>query len=280
MTRLRLVTRVMRRLKRTLVSTVLKSLDVAYSIPGVLDPLRLVSLSSRAVPPALFACVYRYKNAAVVERLVAQCAHSNIQTKLWALDKTHPDLASVTVGEGPGFRFALLNRLLENAPADNWLVISDDDVRFGQRGIATLLRTCDRFGFGLAQPAHARVRSHYSYRMTLRKSWRLARETTFVEIGPVVVIAPSAREGMVPFPEEGMGWGVELLWYDRHLAGLRIGVIDVSPVRHLSPGGRDYDWSSENERLLRLLAERNLESMRDVQHTIRSVRWPGGTKEV
>ena len=234
------------------------------------DPHRLIAITGRSAPDTVLLCVYRYANAANVCRLADQVGAAGGTSLLWALDRRHPSLSADTVGEGPGSRFALLNRLARAVPPDQWLLVADDDVRFGRGGVRTFLHLCQRLGFDLAQPAHALRGSHLYFWITRRHFGRVARETTFVEIGPVVAVSPQGRTAVTPFPEEGMGWGTELLWNDLQRAGLRLGVVDATPMRHLSPVGAGYDRSAEESRVQTMLTERGLERLDDIQQNVKS----------
>ena len=67
-----------------------------------------------------------------------------------------------------------------------------------------------------------------------------------------------------------MGWGTELLWYDLQREGLRLGIIDATPLRHVSPVGIGYDFSAEGARVRGMFDERGLGGWGDVQRTVRS----------
>jgi hypothetical protein len=125
-----------------------------------------------------------------------------------------------------------------------WTVVSDDDVLLPHSGLAPLVALCRGLAFDIAQPAH-RADSYYGYRFTRRRPGVLARVTAFVEIGPIVVFSPKARLLVMPFPEQGMGWGTSQQWHDLRNVGMRLGIVDSIPLLHLCvPFGR-YDATSE-----------------------------------
>jgi hypothetical protein len=95
----------------------------------------------------------------------------------------------------------------------------------------------------------------------------LARVTSFVEIGPIVVFSPTALPLVTPFPEQGMGWGTFLEWHDLRNNGLTLGIVDSVPLLHLAVPNRSYDAISESKRLEELLHARGIQNVRDVQHT-------------
>jgi hypothetical protein len=129
----------------------------------------------------------------------------------------------------------------------------------------------------IAQPAQ-RADSYYSYRFTRRRPGVLARTTRFVEQGPLVVFSPAAWSCVTPFPEEGMGWGVELDWHDLRELGLTLGIVDSVPVVHLGPPARSYDLSEELARFQERLHQRGLNDMRSVVKTDHTYRlWNAST---
>lgn len=209
------------------------------------DPApRLAARLSGAVPALTLLGVYRHNNATL---LLAVCdtlaAEDDI--RLWALDRVHPRLEQWTRGCGPGQRSDLLNKLYEEqtVPPDHGVLLSDDDYRFTAGDVGTFVRTATAADLDVAQPAHDRM-SRWSHWLTSARRLSLARLTTFVEIGPLVLIRPEWRSRLLPFPpSSGMGWGVDLVWSDLRHEGCRFGVVDSVRLRHLTPvtGTDEYD---------------------------------------
>jgi hypothetical protein len=216
---------------------------------GPLPYLAVLRHLPNKTPPATLVCVYRKRNLKNVLQLVAEAEGIGMQVRLWALDDPAPELAKVTVGSGPGSRFQLLNNLASGEDPSNWLVVADDDVRFlSPRPLRTLLMVSAAHSVDISQPAQARgsFRSHLISRQGLLTS---LRETTSVDQGPVVAFSPRARSLVLPFPEEGMGWGVELEWSALRGRGVRLGILDCVPLLHLVPMGGGYDMREELGRL-------------------------------
>jgi hypothetical protein len=190
------------------------------------------------------------------------------------LEEPHPDLAGHTVGHGPGGRFALLNRLGAEVDPREWLVIADDDCRIAWPWtLATFVTVCARIGFDLAQPAHTPTSHHWTAFNEQHPSV-MARETTYVETGPMIAVSPRLRPRIMPFPEDTeMGWGTDVLWNEYVAEGYRLGIVDGVPLEHLAPGGALYDNGPENERANRLLAERGYTYMGELMHEVSRFRW-------
>jgi hypothetical protein len=226
------------------------------------------------VSAAAVYSVYRRRNAAVLERLLAPALARDWTVGLWALDEPDPRLADLTAGSGPGTKFELVNRLLAERPPNprQPVVVADDDAVFVRGSLASFLETAAAAQLDLAQPAHV-LRSNISHRITWRRPLSRARLTTFVEIGPIFAVAPSWRDRVLPFPADvGMGWGLELRWLDLREEGCRLGIVDSTPVRHLARFATAYAPDEEIERLTRLLEERGAPGWRGLRRTLATWR--------
>jgi hypothetical protein len=231
---------------------------------------------------AVVLAIYRRVNAATLRLFLAQAGSAVGEVRLWALDEPHPDLAPWTLGSGPGMKFELLNALLEKsdpmprAP----IVIVDDDVVFRRGDLTGLLRTMERAGFGLAQPAHSLI-SLATYSFNRVRPLTRARLTTFVEIGPLFVVAPECRHEVLPFPPDfGMGWGLELEWV-RRMDHCPLGVVDASTVVHLVRPNVSYRVAEEDERLHDMLEAAGMRTIEEAQRELgvwrrwqRAPPWP------
>jgi GT2 family glycosyltransferase len=139
-------------------------------------------------------------------------------------------------------KWANVNASLAAAPVGDadWLLIVDDDVVLPHGFLDRFLLLAERFGFELAQPAHA-FASHAAWDVTRRRPGVLAHRTRFVEIGPVTALSARAAKALLPFPDLRMGWGLDARWSAIAAEqGWPIGVIDATPVRHLRPVAGDY----------------------------------------
>jgi hypothetical protein len=138
------------------------------------------------------------------------------------------------IGAGTGGKFENLNRLLTAHPAasHDWLLVLDDDVALPRGFLDRFLFLAERFDLRLAQPAH-RARSHAAWTVTRRRATSVARETAYVEIGPVSAFHASTFDTLLPFPPLRAGWGLDAHWAAvAAQRGWPIGVIDATPIRH------------------------------------------------
>jgi hypothetical protein len=225
----------------------------------------------------LVAGIYRVTNVEPLQRILASVP-PGWRVALWALDDVIPSLADRTVGSGRGGKFGLLNETLARAGSDDTLVLIDDDAWLTRGTFADLVAIAAEAGFDVAQPAHDRD-SRSTYTFNRRRRATVARETTFVEIGPIIVLRGRAPAMLLPFPADiGMGWGLELLWRRERVRGLRLGVIDAVAVHHPDPPNATYAAGAgvEFDRVDRLLAEDGLSNIRDAQRTVG--RWWRGQR--
>lgn len=161
-----------------------------------------------------------------------------------------------------------------DAPPYDWLLVMDDDVVLPSGFLDRFLFLAERFQFDLAQPAH-RARSHAAWRVTRRRADAVARQTPFVEIGPVTAFAKRTLPALLPFPSAlRMGWGLDLHW--AALArehGWRCGVLDAVAIAHLAaPAGAAYSHAAAVAEARAFLAERPHLSAREAQITIATYR--------
>jgi len=208
---------------------------------------RLLAHAARGlgVRRVLVLGITRPENALRVERIAAELGRSRHRVDVF--------LAPGAPGAG---KWANLNAALEVHPptGHDWLLLIDDDVSLPAGFLDAFLFCCERFGLALAQPAHAYA-SHAAWPVTRRRPGAVARETRFVEIGPVTAIAAPAFADLLPLPDLRMGWGLDFHWSALAAGrGHRLGIVDATPIRHQSPvaGGYPRDAAiREGEAFLR-----------------------------
>jgi len=188
-------------------------------------------------------------------------------------------LASETVADGlTGGKFENVNAIVRAVlpgprPAPDWLIVLDDDVALPERFLDRFLGACEAVGFELAQPAQT-LRSHAAWRVTRRRGGSLARETRFVEIGPVTAFSRVAQEALMPFPDLRYGWGLDSHWGALAAErGWRIGVVDALPVRHESrPVATSYGHADAVEEATSFLTGRAYVPTPEAQETVATHR--------
>jgi GT2 family glycosyltransferase len=166
----------------------------------------------------------------------------------------------VTGQQGERGKFENLNALLAAHPPAtyDWLLVIDDDVALPRGFLDAFLCAAERTGLRLAQPAH-RLHSHAAWPVTRRHAGATARETTFVEIGPVTAFHRDCFDVLLPFPEGlPMGWGLDVHWAAvaaEH--GWPIGIVDATPVGHTQrPAGSGYARDAAQAQARAFLADR------------------------
>lgn len=262
-------------LRRVLPPGVRRVLGDAVAVAEPLDAALRLALRDRPCPPIGLAMVYRVRNLASVRQLLAQ-AERTTSIALWALDDVPEELAGVTVGRGPGLRLELLNRAAASLhlPDDAWLILSDDDVVLRAGNLSDAVRLALLAGFDVTQPSHARG-SPNSWAVNRHEPLMWARQTRFVETGPLLIFSPRARSACVPLKEElGMGWGSEAIWGTQ--MQLSTGVLDGVTMVHLGPVGVAYDSEAQQrqaeEIYAGLLPPAGFATLQDFQAV--TGRWP------
>jgi hypothetical protein len=140
----------------------------------------------------------------------------------------------------------------------DYFAVSDDDIRVGKGFIDSFISEQQALDFALAQPART-WRSFSDHGIVRRRLFTRARQTSFVEAGPLVFFRRDFFQVAYPFSQESpMGWGYDLTWpilaRERKLA---IGIIDSVPVDHsLRPRGAIYNDRAETETMARYLSTR------------------------
>jgi hypothetical protein len=215
-------------------------------------------------------CIVRSQHAAGVEALAAGARAAGLAVLLWALDEPSHALRGSVVGSGPGPRVQLLNRLWNRAAAAHpeRVLVCDDDVRFERGDLGRFLQLAAVADLHIAQPAHV-AGSHTSHAITRRARLSRVRRTSFVELGPVVLVRRPWLDAVFPLPEDfGMGWGVDLLWRDLAREGCRLGIVDAVGIRHLAPAGSGYDVQPERKRMRAQLRARGLRDPAEAQRVV------------
>ncbi len=213
---------------------------------------------------------------------VARPGHRALSAAIEAeLTRSRHDLELRFAPPGEASKFENLNRLLGAEasaggalPDHDWLLVIDDDVALPRGFLDRMLFLAERFELALVQPAH-RARSHAAWRVTRRVPGAVARETPFVEIGPVTAFARTTFPALLPFPDDvGMGWGLDLHWGALARAhGWRCGVLDAVAISHsAAPVAYAYAYAYAVNAARTFLAQRPYVRAREAQTTLRTHR--------
>jgi hypothetical protein len=185
------------------------------------------------------------------------------------------DVELQTCPPGARGKFENLNGLLAAHPIGNsdWLLVVDDDVTLPRGFLDRFLFLCERFSLQLAQPAH-RLSSHAAWPQTRRRASAVAREVSFVEIGPVTAFARATFPLLLPFPELRMGWGLDAHWAAvARGRGWRCGVTDAVSIRHrAAPAAEAYSREAAIAEARGFLADRPYLSAAEAQRTLTTHR--------
>lgn len=137
--------------------------------------------------------------------------------------------------EGRIPKFTLINKLLSGIDLSeyDYLIVCDDDITVPQGFLDRLLDCQSRYDFALAQPA----RTHNSYldhSIVEVVDGLDARQTRFVEIGPLFSLRKDVFSTLLPFDENApMGWGLDFVWPAiLQSADFRMGIVDAVAVDH------------------------------------------------
>ena len=217
--------------------------------------------------------IYTPGGAALMHRALIELRRSRhrLDISLGALATPAPALEQLTLIAGmTGGKLANLNRLAAARPTPeaDWVLLIDDDVELGPGFLDRLVYLAEAFGLDCAQPALRRT-SHTAWEVTRRRA-ALVRETPFVELGPVTLMTATVHRELSPFPERGMGWGVDQHWAAvARRRGWRLGVIDAVPIRHEArPTASAYAWQSAIADALELLSAREHLTYREADRTV------------
>lgn len=185
--------------------------------------------------------------------------------------RTKHDVRFASIAAGSAGKFENINRLLGEHPvgASDWLLIVDDDVGLPRGFLDAFVFLAERFDLRLAQPAHAR-RSHAAWKVTRRRQGSVARETNFVEIGPVVGLQAATFDALLPFPPLKAGWGLDAHWSAlARERGWRLGVIDATPIHHgLRRIAASYDRQAAIDEARTFLSGRPYVTASEAQQTL------------
>ena len=240
----------------------------AIAADALQDAHRLARLEPQRLRHAARAWPRRRVLALAIERTDVPNVLAAARAELL---RSHHEVEFASTSAGNRGKFENLNALLQAHPAveRHWLVVVDDDVLLPPGFLDVFIFLAERFGLQIAQPAHRR-RSHAAWQVTRRRLGSVARETAFVEIGPVFAFQSPVFATLLPFPALRIGWGLDAHWSAVARArGWRLGVIDATPVRHgMRRIAASYDWQTAVEEARSFLGARPYVTAREAQQTL------------
>lgn len=161
-------------------------------------------------------------------------------------------------------KFKILNQLLENVNFEqyDYIIFSDDDIAIQDQFIDVYVDVIEKYELKLAQPARA-SHSYNVHSIVLENKSCIARETNFVEIGPIFSFHKSIFSYLLPFPHDAaMGFGLDYIWpviANKH--NFKIGIVDIVPVDHSYRMQSKTYSSNENMENMYLFLEKNSNNM-------------------
>ena len=164
-------------------------------------------------------------------------------------------------------KFTLINRLIEPDDLErfNYIMVCDDDISVPYDFVDRFIGWQQFCGFALAQPART-WNSYVDHGFVRQSLFSRARETRFVEIGPVFCFNREMARLALPFdPTSPMGWGYDLVWpIVARQHGLTLGIIDDAAVEHrIRAQGTLYAMGPEYQRMAQFLGSREHIASRD-----------------
>ena len=177
----------------------------------------------------------------------------------------------------PTPKFTIVNRILarENLAEYDYVLITDDDIELPDGFLDDFIGVQETLCFALAQPART-LESNVDHPVTQERHSCIARETAFVEIGPLFCVATPAFGVLMPFDESFyMGWGLDQVWpLQMKDAGLRMGVIDITPVHHrMRPVASTYSSDAARQQMVADLQGRQIVADEARVGALRFHRW-------
>lgn len=144
----------------------------------------------------------------------------------------------------PKFKILIDMLQMHDLQSYDYVIITDDDIILPYGFVDEYIYFQDKFDFHLAQPARTN-NSYIDHPITEKQRGILARQTLYVEIGPLFCVHRSAYNIIFPFDlMSPMGWGYGNVWsFMFQEKGLKMGIIDHTPVDHsMRKPVQHYSW--------------------------------------
>lgn len=181
-----------------------------------------------------------YDNMAIhLSEQYAKSVRNNVDQRWIAIgkNKVPTSLEAVTIlhSQEKIPKFKLLNQILKDIDFNkyDYIVFSDDDIAIHDNFLDIYIDIVERKNLKIAQPARA-WHSHNVHPIVIQDKSSIARETNFVEIGPIFSFHQSVFSYLLPFPDNAeMGLGLDFVWpVIAQENNFKIGIVDLTPVDH------------------------------------------------
>jgi hypothetical protein len=235
------------------------------------------------MPRVLLIGLYLGQQRNSAEHLVTEYGRARrctLEQRWIGLKSCHPSRAvrDVTVDVRKDFspKFSILNELLGSIDLDeyDYVVFSDDDIRVRSGFIDSFIGCQQHYDLAVAQPART-LNSFNDHAVVRQRLGSAARQTWFVEIGPLFSLRRDAMELLVPFDEASpMGYGYDFVWPKiARKFGKKMGVVDCCPVDHsMRKRSVTYSYDEHMEVMRRFLEKHEHVSYAEAMTTVQMLR--------
>jgi hypothetical protein len=248
-----------------------------------LDVDRLRPVGTPAVLVVGVVLASQLNSAADTEQRLSESRHYDVEQR-WVVVDDVPraaaprpgSVALTTQRRRPKFDFVNEQLATVDLERYEYVLLVDDDVVVPRGFLDAFLGAQSALGFVIAQPARAAT-STIDHPIVARHPGVAARQTWFVEQGPVVSFHRSIVADVAPFDlRSPMGWGVECVWSELVEArGMQMGIIDAVAVDHgIRPVLANYsavDALQEQDALLAHVAHRPIDDCMRVVRVVLDV---------
>lgn len=204
--------------------------------------LKAIQISAVSTPKVLVLGVYLADRRNFAEHLIErfdQAKNLDVQ-QAWAVMRTNEIPSNLRKHTKLIFstgkpKFIAINDLISlyDISTFDFIIVCDDDIVIPNNFLDTFISSQIFCNFAIAQPARTST-SCGSKTITIAQAGTFARQTRFVEIGPLFSVSRNMFSKIFPFDEKNtMGWGTDYHWPVLvEQENFKMGIIDSTPVDH------------------------------------------------
>lgn len=135
---------------------------------------------------------------------------------------------------GPKWRamHSLFERRKDYFLSYDYVCFPDDDLAANVETVNAIFVVAQHFGLDLAQPALTHDSHILCWGITMENRSFLLRYTSFVEVMTPVFSQSFLQRCAPSFNENVSGYGLDLLWSNWITSPLKMGILDICPVKH------------------------------------------------